>query len=197
MDFHYKNRSHLQNRTHLQNRCHPSSAIVCSIARGERHEDKIYFKMKDVSVGFGMLRLNDTLTNKERGYERRIHYITFKRESRVHIVNSKNTNKPFKTTLYLTYKGLLRVLIVSRNKNVDKFQDWAEEKLFTIQMGTREQKVKLGAEILNTSPRTLKAIFDKYAANFPSIYLMSLGKVRELRETLPRSILYSYLVIQI
>jgi hypothetical protein len=66
---------------------------------------------------------------------------------------------------------------------VDKFQDWAEEKLFTIQMGTREQKVKLGAEILNTSPRTLKAIFDKYAANFPSIYLMSLGKVRELRET--------------
>jgi len=43
--------------------------------------------------------------------------------------------------------------------------------------------VKLGAEILNTSPRTLKAIFDKHAANFPSIYLMSLGKVRELRET--------------
>jgi hypothetical protein len=43
--------------------------------------------------------------------------------------------------------------------------------------------VKLGAEILNTSPRTLKAVLDKHAANFPSIYLMSLGKVRELRET--------------
>ena len=98
-------------------------------------------------------------------------------------MNSKNTNKPSKTTLYLTYKGLLRVLFVSRNKNVDKFQDWAEEKLFTIQMGTRDQKMKLGAEVLNTSPRTLKAIFDKHAANFPSIYLMSLGKVRELRET--------------
>lgn len=152
--------------------------------RGERHRKKIYFKVKDVSVGFGMSRLNDTLIKNEScGYERSIHYITFKRESRHTISVSKNTNKQSKTTLYLTYKGLLRVLMVSRNKNADKFQDWAEEKLFTIQMGTRDQKVKLGAEVLNTSPRTLKAIFDKHAATFPSIYLMSLGKVRELRET--------------
>lgn len=151
--------------------------------RGERQRNKIYFKVKDVSVGFELPSLDKNIMFKERGYKRGIHYTTFKRESRVHIVNSKNTNKPSKTSLYLTYKGLVRVLIVSRNKNVDKFQDWAEEKLFTIQMGTRDQKVKLGAEILNTSPRTLKAIFDKHAANFPSIYLMSLGKVRELRET--------------
>ena len=163
---------------------HDADGSVIEIeTRGERDRKKIYFKVKDVSVGFGMLRLNDTLTNKERGYERGIHYNTFKREFR-HINDvSKNTNKQSKTTLYLTYRGLVRVLMVSRNKNVDKFQDWAEEKLFTIQMGTKEQKVKLGAEILNTSPRTLKAIFDKHAATFPSIYLMSLGKVRELRET--------------
>lgn len=163
---------------------HDADGNVIEIeTRGERYRNKIYFRVKDVSIGFGILRLNDTLTNKERGYERGIHYTTFKRESR-HINDvSKNTNKPSKTTLYLTYKGLLRVLFVSRNKHVDKFQDWAEEKLFTIQMGTREQKVKLGAEILNTSPRTLKAVLDKHASNFPSIYLMSLGKVRELRET--------------
>ena len=92
-------------------------------------------------------------------------------------------NDTIKKDLFLTYRGLVRVLMVSRNKNVDKFQDWAEEKLFTIQMGTRDQKVKLGAEVLNTSPRTLKAILDKHASTFPSIYLMSLGKVRELRET--------------
>lgn len=163
---------------------HDADGNVIEIeTRGERQRNKIYFKVKDVSVGFELPSLDKNIMFKERGYKRGIHYTTFKRESRVHIVNSKITNKPSKTTLYLTYKGLLRVLFVSRNKNVDKFQDWAEEKLFTIQMGTREQKVKLGAEILNTSPRTLKAIFDKYAANFPSIYLMSLGKVRELRET--------------
>ena len=164
---------------------HDAGGNVIEIeTRGERQRNKIYFKVKDVSVGFGMPRLKNTILKKEScSFERGIHYITFKRESWDTISDSKNTNKPSKTTLYLTYKGLLRVLFVSRNKHVDKFQDWAEEKLFTIQMGTRDQKVKLGAEVLNTSPRTLKAIFDKHAATFPSIYLMSLGKVRELRET--------------
>ena len=161
---------------------HDADGNVIEIeTRGERHEDKIYFKVKDVSVGFGMPSLSRNILCFK-AYERGLHYTTFKRETTLHSMESKNTNKPSKTTLYLTYRGLVRVLFVSRNKHVDKFQDWAEEKLFTIQMGTREQKVKLGAEILNTSPRTLKAVLDKHAANFPSIYLMSLGKVRELRE---------------
>ena len=163
---------------------HDADGSVIEIeTRGERDRKKIYFKVKDVSVGFELPNLDKNIMFKERGYKRGIHYTTFKRESRVHIVNSRFANKLSKTTLYLTYKGLLRVLFVSRNKNVDKFQDWAEEKLFTIQMGTRDQKVKLGAEVLNTSPRTLKAIFDKHATTFPCIYLMSLGKVRDLRET--------------
>ena len=158
---------------------HDASGNVIEIeTRGERDRKKIYFKVKDVSVGFGMPSLSRNIF----GLHRVIHYITFKRDSTLHTMECKNTNKQSKTTLYLTYRGLVRVLMVSRNKNVDKFQDWAEEKLFTIQMGTRDKKVKLGAEVLNTSPRTLKAIFDKHAATFPSIYLMSLGKVRELRE---------------
>lgn len=128
------------------------------------------------------LKLNDTITNIYGGYQRNIDYKTM-------FIRSKHINDvscTIKKCLFLTYEGLLRVLFVSRNKNATLFRKWATNKLFTIQMGTREQKVKLGAEILNTSPRTLKAIFDKHAANFPSIYLMSLGKVRELRETLPR-----------
>lgn len=162
---------------------HDADGNVIEIeTRGERQRNKIYFRVKDVSVGFGMPSLSRNILNIT-GLIRGIHYITFKRDSTLHTMECKNTNKQSKTSLYLTYKGLLRVLFVSRNRNVDKFQDWAEEKLFTIQMGTRDQKMKLGAEVLNTSPRTLKAIFDKHAATFPSIYLMSLGKVRELRET--------------
>ena len=162
---------------------HDADGNVIEIeTRGERDRKKIYFRVKDVSVGFEMPSLSRNILCFK-AYERGLHYTTFKRETTLHSMESKNTIKPSKTTLYLTYKGLLRVLFVSRNRNVDKFHDWAEEKLFTIQMGTRDQKVKLGAEVLNTSPRTLKAIFDKHAATFPSIYLMSLGKVRELRET--------------
>ena len=158
---------------------HDADGSIIEIeTRGERDRKKIYFKVKDVSVGFGMPSLYRNIC-ADRGYDYGLHYkYMFIRLSFLNVENDT-----IKKELFLTYRGLLRVLFVSRNKNVDKFQDWAEEKLFTIQMGTREQKVKLGAEILNTSPRTLKAIFDKYAANFPSIYLMSLGKVRELRET--------------
>ena len=145
--------------------------------RGERDRRKIYFKVKDVSVGFEMPSLYRNIC-ADRAYDYGLHYkYMFIRSSFLNVENDT-----IKKELFLTYRGLVRVLMVSRNKNADKFQDWAEEKLFTIQMGTRDQKVKLGAEVLNTSPRTLKAIFDKHAATFPSIYLMSLGKVRELRE---------------
>ena len=146
--------------------------------RGERNKKKIYFKVKDVSIGFGMPSLYRNIC-ADRGYDYGLHYKhMFIRSSFLNVENDT-----IKKDLFLTYRGLIRVLMVSRNKNADKFQDWAEEKLFTIQMGTRDQKVKLGAEVLNTSPRTLKAIFDKHASTFPSIYLMMLGKVRDVRET--------------
>lgn len=159
---------------------HDADGNVIEIeTRGERHEDKIYFKVKDVNVGFGMPKLNETLLHKEKGYTRGTDYkLMFN-----HSALTNGQCQTIKKCLFLTYEGLLRVLFVSRNKNATLFRKWATNKLFTIQMGTREQKVKLGAEILNTSPRTLKAVLDKHASNFPSIYLMSLGKVRELRET--------------
>jgi hypothetical protein len=158
---------------------HDADGRVIEIeTRGERDRKNIYFKVKDVSVGFEMPRLNDTLT-RERGFERGIHYTTFKREIR----SVRDGSKPCKTTLYLTYKGLLRVLYGSRNKHVDKFHDWAEAKLFTIQMGSNEQKVKLGTDLCNIPLKTYKAIFESHTSSFPSIYLLALGKVRDLRAT--------------
>jgi hypothetical protein len=88
-----------------------------------------------------------------------------------------------KKCLYLTYKGLLRVLFVSRNKNAERFQDWAEDCLFTIQMGKGEEKVKLGTSILNIPEKTYRAVFNKHADKLPSIYLIYLGNVKELRKT--------------
>lgn len=167
---------------HLDNseKFHDADGNVIEIeTRGERHEDKIYFKVNDVSVGFGLSNLDKTLMNKERGYTRNVDYkVMFNRSE---VINDYHTT--IKKCLFLTYEGMLHVLFASRNKNATLFRKWATNKLFTIQMGTRDQKVKLGAEVLNTSPRTLKAIFDKHASTFPSIYLMTLGKVRDVRET--------------
>ena len=154
--------------------------------RGEKQVDKIFFRVKDVMKGFDMPRLNDTLTNKEGGYERGTDYKCFNRVSG-HINNVSNnstdSNKKSKKSLYLTYDGLMRVLIVSRNKNAKKFSQWAINKLFTIQMGTKEAKEVLGTEILNIKIENYRAVFGKYSQGFPCIYLLSLGKVSELRET--------------
>jgi hypothetical protein len=160
---------------------HDSDGNVIEIeTRGERHEDKIYFNVKDVSIVFEMPTLNHVLLNIKGGYKRGIDYITFKRCTQN---VSKNTNKPSSTSLYLTYEGLLRVLFVSKNKNATLFKKWATQMIFTIQMGSKEQKVKLGTDLCNIPLKTYKAIFESHTSNFPSIYLLSLGKVRNLRAT--------------
>jgi hypothetical protein len=73
--------------------------------------------------------------------------------------------------------------MVSRNKNVKRFQEWAIKTLFTIQMGTKEEKVKLGTKILGIPEKTYSAVFNKCADKLPSIYLINLGTVKELRQT--------------
>ena len=50
-------------------------------------------------------------------------------------------------------------------------------------MGSKEEKIKLGTDILNISAKTYKAVFDSYATTLPCIYLLALGKVGQLRET--------------
>jgi len=128
-----------------------------------------------------MKNLKGSILKTDRGYVRNVDYKTFL----IAVDNDyrENTNKNNKTSLYLTYSGLLRVLFVSRNTNVERFIEWATKTLFTIQMGTKEEKVKLGTSILNIPEKTYKAVFKKHANKFPCIYLLSLGKVELLRDT--------------
>lgn len=149
--------------------------------RGERNKNKIYFKVKDISELFGIPNLKYTIIHKEKGYERGIHYQTFITVTIDHRdKNNINKNDPNKS-LFLTYKGLLRVLYTTRNKNAEHFTDWADDKLFTIQMGTTQQKEVLGTSILGIKLENYKAVFNKYSQNFPCIYLLSLGKVKDLK----------------
>jgi hypothetical protein len=146
--------------------------------RGEKQKDKIFFKVKDVSVAFNLPNLNSVLLHTDKGYERNTDYITF---NRTLTIDGRDIKKP---TIYLTYKGLLRVLFVSRNKNVEKFQDWAEEKLFTIQFGNKDEKEELASELLNVNIRCIRDVFKSSVNTFPCVYLLELGKVSNLRESL-------------
>ena len=100
--------------------------------RGRRHVDEIFFRVRDVMKRFDMPRLNNILRDKTANYEVGIHFRTF---TVVNCVdhNKNNTKKPVKS-LFLTYHGLMRVLIVSRNKNAEKFSRWAITKLFAMQL---------------------------------------------------------------
>ena len=156
--------------------------IVEIETRGSKKYNDIYFKVAHVSKGFNMKYLNKVLTNKSRdGYVRNVDYKNFLIAS----INDgqETTNKNNKTSLYLTYNGLVKVLMVSRNKNVERFQEWAIKTLFTIQMGKEEDKVELGTKILGISEKTYRALFSKCANKLPSIYLIYLGNVKELRKT--------------
>ena len=153
--------------------------------RGERHVDKIFFRASDVSKRFDMPGLKQALLKEtEAGYERGLHFTTF---TVVNCVdhNKNNTKKPVKS-LFLTYHGLMRVLIVSKNKNAEKFSRWAITKLFAMQMGTKEDKEDLVREIVNNL-ESFKTVLKKYPQGFPGIYLVGLGKVQDLRETFEMS----------
>ena len=100
--------------------------------RGRRHVDEIFFRVRDVMKRFDMPRLDISLRHETTNYERGLHYKRFTR-SAPGGVGKKNTKKTVKS-LFLKYHGLMRVLIVSRNKNAEKFSRWAITKLFAMQL---------------------------------------------------------------
>lgn len=142
--------------------------------RGEREYNKCYFKVQDVSKGFNMHTLQQTLNN-DNTYDRYIDFNCFI------IINYDNqTNKKM---LFLTYEGMIKLLYISRNSNAKFFRTWATEKLFTIQMGSDEQKYKLSAKLLGVSTNAVKEVFKKSIIKISCVYLFSFGFVKDLRKS--------------
>jgi len=89
-----------------------------------------------------------------------------------------------KKELYLTYEGILRVLFVSRNNTTTNFIKWAVEKLFTIQMGSIEDKNKLVSHIKGVSYETIQELFSINARSLPCVYLTAFNTVKELKNVM-------------
>ena len=109
--------------------------------RGERSHDGIYFLAKDVGEAFDLPMLNISIANKESGYIENIHYKNF---IVCQLIKDKLPKNKKKTNmakyLFITYKGMLKVLFTSRSGKADKFVDWATKTLFTVQMGDEDEK---------------------------------------------------------
>jgi hypothetical protein len=114
--------------------------------RGEREHDKIYFKVKDVAIGFNIERLQDVLIDKNKDYNHYIDYIYFICKNPTNSVKKTskitNDNVTVKKELFLTYQGMLRVLFVSRNNKTNNFIGWATKTLFTCNIIYKKLKNK-------------------------------------------------------
>ena len=136
--------------------------------RGEREHNKCFFKAKDIVKGFNIPRLLDTIRNdKLNGYIEDEHYKYF-------TIKISNKKTICKKEIFLTYEGIIRLLYVSKSKNTKKFISWMTEKLFTIQMGTFEQKQKL-TSLLGIHPQIIKDVFDRSSNETPTVYLFNIG----------------------
>jgi prophage antirepressor-like protein len=154
--------------------------------RGEREHNKCFFKVKDVSEMFGMPNLYKTImdSNSNSNYEIKIHYKYFiisKNEFRK--TGEKTSNRILSNSdkhLFLTYKGMLRVLFCSRTGSAELFQDWATERLFTVQMGTRKAKDALASKLIGVNHRAVADVFRCNSSETPCVYLITIGNAKEL-----------------
>lgn len=137
--------------------------------RGKRTYDNIYFSVKDVSECFESKNLKYAVLKNTGGYVLDQHYKLF-------------TDDNNKTQVYFTYFGFCYFLYVSRKGNnlFYEFQQRATKTLFTHQLGTQKQKMKLVSK-MGINVENLKEFFNLTDSKFPCIYFLVLGTVESRR----------------
>jgi hypothetical protein len=88
---------------------------------GIRTPKGVYFKASDVSKEFNMPNLSITVLNKDNGYDTCIF---------IKQINIENITTLCKI-LYITYRGMLRILYSNNIKQADEFVEWSSNIVFT------------------------------------------------------------------
>ena len=157
-----------------------------NIINGQLDEETLYFNLDDTSKGFGIPNLYIAVINDDRdGYIENDDYKKFyvKNSGTAKVINDYICRtREIGVQVFLTYNGLLRVLMVSRTANSKKFRKWATHTLFTHQFGNPAQKQELASQLVGVSYSHYKMIFDTNASAFPCIYIIIIGLVSKLRK---------------
>lgn len=150
--------------------------------RGSRDIDNIFFKVKDVGILFKLGDVKTVLLNKDSSFQAQLHYKLFK-GIKLNNPDSNTNKKGNQKVLFLTFKGLTKLLYVSQSKNAEHFQDWANKLLFTHKLGTKEDKKKLVNKLLGCDIDESRRTINCSSTKISSIYLLTLGYVKDLRKT--------------
>ena len=143
--------------------------------RGDRDVNNIYFKLKDVSLGFNLDNLYDIVTQKISNYIIDVDYKYF--NCRKTISNSKIS---YSKKIYLTYEGILRVLFVNKSRKTKKFITWATKTLFVAQLGSKEEKEELASNLIGVNVKNVRQVFNLTKNDTPGVYLINCGKAKDL-----------------
>jgi hypothetical protein len=123
--------------------------------RGVKELDGVYFKVKHLSDAFEDPTLQKKMIDDDTKYQKNRDYKIFvvgtKGKKFSFCPNDlplKKSKKPTKQEYFATYSGVIRYLFSSHNKHAERFQSWAIKILFVHQMGSEDQKMKLGTDLL-------------------------------------------------
>jgi hypothetical protein len=169
------------------------NGVVDIETRGKRTKEGVYFLAKDVAKAFAMPNLINTMTRKDSAYETDIHYKRFIRQK-----SGIPTKTLCKKQVYITYDGMLKILLASRSGVAKTFTNWASETLFTVQMGSISQKNKLISNIIGVPAKDFKTALRASAKPVACIYRFGLGIAGDLRDAMdiPQDIPDDYIIIK-
>ena len=151
--------------------------------RGERHPDKIFFYGKDIASILSVEKIKDILINHTSSYEEGIHYKKFI-HSQAGTTRLEADKKITRTTIFLTYRGLIRMLMTRRDPISKLFEEWAINILFTHQLGTTEQKEELVSTLIGSSVESVREFLSSSPSKYSELYLICIGKASDLKDSL-------------
>ena len=153
--------------------------------RGERRVNEVFFRVKDVGEKLGMGEdLAATLLQPQSSYVRGADedFVTFARPTTFN--RSKGSRTVDRPSMFLTYKGLVRVLNVSQSPVARRFCTWAARILQIAQMGTEAERTTLASDILGVDIKAVQQTLKKCPGQVSVVYLVALGTLGQLRTAL-------------
>ncbi|KAJ3146409.1 hypothetical protein HDU89_006275 [Geranomyces variabilis] len=146
--------------------------------RGVRAANGIFFRANDVSMLVSEHRLwvTNRVTHPNSSFERgpEKDFVSFK------VLVDEDGRPRACSRLFLTYRGLVRIMNVSRTPAARRFCDWAVALLQAAQMGSPEQRQEAAASILGTPLAKVREALSSFSPKPSGVYLLSLGTVGQL-----------------
>lgn len=144
--------------------------------RGKRNVDECYFSAADVGTLFEIKDLQKQLSNSTSAYVEGVDYKKF-------LVPSTDKSRKNNVRYYLTYNGILHSIYASHNPIAKSLQRWATTTLFTLHVGTIQNKVDLFTGLIGTNGDLARKVFNTMSGPVSCVYFIMLGFVDDLRAT--------------